>query len=121
MGFRCWSTEIKILAVAAGAFAVAFRALRGAFVRLAGGAGDVVSAAQHAPIWLRVVVPALGGLLAGLWGLATARSRNGAGGRGRHGGRRTGAHSPLDAGDVPRERTTNNVRIYSRLLLAALV
>ncbi len=70
---------IFVVAVAAAAFGVAFRASLGAFIRLFGGSGDVVSAARNALVWLRVVMPAVGGLVAGLLGLATARSRMGQG------------------------------------------
>ena len=70
---------IVLVAVGAAAFAVAFRALLGAFIHLFGGSSDVVSAAKHAPRWLHVAMPAVGGLVAGLLGLATARSRMGQG------------------------------------------
>lgn len=70
---------ILVVAVAAAAFAIGFRVLLGAFIRVLGGSGDVVSAAKSAPVWLRVVMPAAGGLVAGLLGLATARSHMGQG------------------------------------------
>jgi len=84
-GAGAWSWGLRfglgvlMVAVGAAAFAVGFRALLGAFIRLFGGTHDVVSAAKHAPRWLRVVMPTAGGLVAGLLGLATARSRMGQG------------------------------------------
>jgi CIC family chloride channel protein len=54
-------------------FAVAFRlALSGLLTRVAN-ARDVVSAMQGAPVWVRLLVPAGGGLVAGLLGLLVAR------------------------------------------------
>jgi CIC family chloride channel protein len=70
---------VLIVAVGAAVFAVGFRTLLGGFIRLLGGTHDVVSAARHSPRWLRAVMPALGGLVAGLLGLATARSQMGQG------------------------------------------
>jgi len=70
---------IVVVAVVAAAFAVGFRALLGAVAQLLGGAGDIVAAVRNAPWWLRLVLPALGGLLAGVLGLATARTAMGQG------------------------------------------
>jgi chloride channel protein, CIC family len=70
---------VLMVAVGAAVFAVGFRTLLGAFIHLFGGTNDVVSAARHAPRWLRVVMPIAGGLVAGLLGLATARSEMGQG------------------------------------------
>jgi len=78
LGVRLFA-GILLVAVAAGAFAVGFRTLLGMAIRLFGGTSDVVSAARRAPAWLRLLAPAAGGLLAGLLGLATARSRMGQG------------------------------------------
>jgi CIC family chloride channel protein len=70
---------IVIVAVAAAAFAIGFRALLAAAAYLGYGAGDIVSAIQKIPWWLRIVLPAIGGLLAGLVALVTARSPMGQG------------------------------------------
>lgn len=78
LGVRLFA-GILVVAVTAGAFAVGFRTLLGMVIRLFGGTSDVVSAASRAPAWLRLLTPAAGGLLAGLLGLATARSRMGQG------------------------------------------
>ncbi|HYP89197.1 MAG TPA: chloride channel protein [Polyangiaceae bacterium] len=68
-----------LVALSAAAFAIAFRAALSFVVRRFGGATDVVSAAQAAPIWLRLLSPAIGGLLAGLLGILVARAPAGQG------------------------------------------
>ena len=70
---------IGMVAVVAAAFAVGFRALLGVVAHAIGGAGDIVSAVRNVPWWLRLVLPAAGGLLAGVLGLATARAAMGQG------------------------------------------
>jgi CIC family chloride channel protein len=69
------------VAVALGAtlFAIAFRAAFAFVVHHLGNGADVVAAARQAPIWLRVLAPAAGGLLAGLLGLLVARAPAGQG------------------------------------------
>jgi CIC family chloride channel protein len=70
---------VLLTALGAAAFAIAFRwALGFALGRLSGTA-DVVSAMRAAPIWLRLLMPAVGGLLAGAVGLLVARSPGGQG------------------------------------------
>jgi chloride channel protein, CIC family len=61
------------VALAAAAFAIAFRAALSSFVRHWGSGPDVVSAARQAPVWLRLSAPAVGGLLAGAIGVLAAR------------------------------------------------
>ena len=72
---------VGVIAVALGAagFAIAFRAALGAVVHRWGNGPDVVSAARLAPVWLRLLAPAVGGLLAGLLGLLVARAPAGQG------------------------------------------
>jgi chloride channel protein, CIC family len=70
---------VGLVALAAAAFAIAFRwSLDFVLARLTG-APDVVSAMSAAPLWARCVLPALGGLLGGLLGLLVARSPQGHG------------------------------------------
>ncbi|HEX2873410.1 MAG TPA: chloride channel protein [Polyangiaceae bacterium] len=72
---------VGLLAVALGAavFAIAFRAALGFVVHRFGNGPDVVSAARQAPVWLRLLAPGVGGLLAGLLGLMVARAPAGQG------------------------------------------
>ena len=67
------------VALAAAGFAIAFRATLGAVVHRWGNGPDVVSAARLAPVWLRLLAPAVGGLLAGLLGVLVARAPAGQG------------------------------------------
>jgi CIC family chloride channel protein len=72
---------VGVIGVALGAasFAIAFRAALGFVVHRWGNGPDVVSAARLAPIWLRLLAPAVGGLLAGLLGVLVARAPAGQG------------------------------------------
>jgi chloride channel protein, CIC family len=70
---------IVVVAVGAAAFAVGFRALLGVLMHLFGGSKDIVSVLRSAPMWMRFLMPAVGGLLAGLVSLSTARSPMGQG------------------------------------------
>ena len=70
---------LLIVALSAAAFAVAFRWSLSAALRRVAGVGDVVSAMRRAPMWARLVLPGVGGLLAGTLGLVVARSSTGAG------------------------------------------
>ncbi|HVY32105.1 MAG TPA: chloride channel protein [Polyangiaceae bacterium] len=72
---------IGVVAVAfsAAGFAIAFRAALGFVVHRWGNGPDVVSAARSAPVWLRLLAPAVGGLLAGLLGILVARAPAGQG------------------------------------------
>jgi len=64
---------VLVAAIAAG-FALAFRGSLYAVVRALGGA-NVVAMIANLPLWARVLLPAAGGLGAGLVGLWTARQR----------------------------------------------
>jgi CIC family chloride channel protein len=68
-----------LVALGSAAFAVAFRALLTLAFGTAFGAGDVVSMFQRLPPWLRMLLPALGGFVAGLAALAVARTGQGQG------------------------------------------
>jgi CIC family chloride channel protein len=76
-----FAAAVVLVAVLAAGFAVAFRASLAWVLRLVGGAGDVVTVMTHAPVWLRLLAPAAGGLVAGLVarGLAGAQSGRGVG------------------------------------------
>ena len=67
------------VALLASAFAIAFRAALVFVVHRFGNGPDVVSAARLAPVWLRLLAPAVGGLLAGLLGILVARAPAGQG------------------------------------------
>jgi CIC family chloride channel protein len=68
-----------MVALGAAAFAIAFRAALSFVVHRFGNGPDVVSAARAAPVWLRLLAPAAGGLLAGTLGLWVARAPSGQG------------------------------------------
>lgn len=71
---------IALVAVIATGFAIAFRWTLGLTWELAAEANNVVSAMEHAPWLLRIVLPAGGGLLAGLLvSLAARRTTGGTG------------------------------------------
>ncbi len=74
-----FSFGVLAVAVIAAAFAVGFRLSLSFTLRELSGAGDVVSAMRAAPLWARVTVPALGGLLGGAISLLVARRRGGQG------------------------------------------
>ncbi len=59
---------IALAALMASAFGIVFRSALAAAARLLGGA-DIVAALAHAPPWLRLLLPALGGLCGGLLSL----------------------------------------------------
>ncbi|WP_394837146.1 chloride channel protein [Pendulispora rubella] len=67
------------MALAAGGFAIAFRAALTFFFHHAAGEGNIVAALARAPVGLRLVLPAVGGLLAGVVGLWIARKPSGHG------------------------------------------
>ncbi|HXK17056.1 MAG TPA: chloride channel protein [Polyangiaceae bacterium] len=67
------------VALLASGFAIAFRAALVFVVHRFGNGPDVVSAARLAPVWLRLLAPAVGGLLAGLLGILVARAPAGQG------------------------------------------
>lgn len=58
------------VALAAAAFAIAFRFALVSVLHAASGADDVVTAFTRAPRYLRVLIPPIGGLAAGLLGMA---------------------------------------------------
>jgi len=70
-----WRFALAVVSVgvAAAGFAITFRWLLSAAVRYATHTGDVVSAVRSLPLGLRFVVPALGGLVAGLSSLVVRR------------------------------------------------
>ena len=70
---------VVAVALLAAGFAIAFRAALGLVLQRWGNGADVVSAARAAPIWLRILAPAVGGLLAGLLGILVARAPAGQG------------------------------------------
>lgn len=70
---------LVLVALGASAFAVAFRWGLGFALQQVAGTADVVSAMKKAPLWARVVCPAVGGLLAGTLGLLVARGPAGHG------------------------------------------
>ncbi len=74
-----YAVALVVVALGAALFAVAFRALLAWSYRAASGAADVVTAFERAPVWLRLVLPGVGGLGAGLVALVLARSRGGHG------------------------------------------
>lgn len=78
-----WSLRFAVAVVAvgllAGAFAAGFRAIFAGLLRLASGQADLVVALEHAPVAARLLLPALGGLVAGLLTALARRSRAGQG------------------------------------------
>ena len=73
---------VGLVAVAAAAFAVGFRASLAAAMQGVFGATDVVSAMRASPGWVRIAAPALGSLCGGLLGLLLQRGRGEGGGVG---------------------------------------
>jgi CIC family chloride channel protein len=70
-----FALAVLLVALAASAFAVTFRLALGLAMQLLAGAKDVVSAMHALPVWARLLLPAGGGLLAGLLALlALARA-----------------------------------------------
>nr|HEX4313815.1 chloride channel protein [Kofleriaceae bacterium] len=66
---------LVVVAVAAAGFAIAFRGTLAAMGRWLGGASDVVDMIRHVPLWARVVMPAGGGLAAGLISMRASKQR----------------------------------------------
>ena len=73
---------IVATAVIATGFAIAFRWTLAQAWHLAAEAPNVVAAMEYAPWWLRLVLPAIGGLLAGLLVVYAARTTTGTSGVG---------------------------------------
>lgn len=92
---------LVLVAVIAAAFAIAFRAAIGFALHRVAHTGDVVSAMRGAPLWARLLAPALGGLLAGVLGLLAAHTS------GEHGG----------VGDVMEAVVLGRVRLSMRVTL----
>ncbi len=74
-----WAAAVLAVGVSAAGFAIAFRSSLAFALESAAGTSSVVSAMREAPVWVRVVSPALGGLLAGALGLLVRRSPGGQG------------------------------------------
>ncbi|HEX5660084.1 MAG TPA: chloride channel protein [Polyangiales bacterium] len=74
-----FAAGVLTVAALAAAFAIVFRFALGRVLALLTAADDVVSAMRGVPIWLRVAVPAVGGLLSGSVSLLLARSGQGGG------------------------------------------
>jgi CIC family chloride channel protein len=70
---------VVLVALSAAAFAILFRWRLGAVLRLVANVDDVVTAMRHAPPWVRLTAPALGGLLAGILGRFATRTDAGMG------------------------------------------
>ncbi|HWP05547.1 MAG TPA: chloride channel protein [Polyangiaceae bacterium] len=70
---------VLLVALLAAGFAIAFRASLAWALRAAFGAPDVVAAMTTAPVWVRIVLPCVGGLVAGLIGRTIAGSATGQG------------------------------------------
>jgi CIC family chloride channel protein len=70
---------VVLVAVVAAGFAALFRAALAWALRHAAGATDVVSAMRSLPAWLRLCLPAAGGLLAGCVAMLVTRSPRGGG------------------------------------------
>lgn len=68
-----FSLALILVASASAGFAIAFRSALSAAMGLAGGAHDVVALIEQLPPAWRVLLPVLGGLLAGCFGLASLR------------------------------------------------
>lgn len=91
---------VVLVALGTAVFAIAFRSALSSLYRRLVGASDVVSALSLAPWWLRVLLPAVGGLTAGTLSRFAAR---GAGGHG--------------VGDVMEAVVLGRVRLSMRVTL----
>lgn len=70
---------VVVVAILAAGFAALFRVALAFVLHHVAGTTDVVSAMREAPRWVRLVCPAIGGLLAGGLGVMVARSPGGSG------------------------------------------
>jgi len=70
---------LLVVAVLAATFAIVFRTALSFVLGLATHRNDVVSAMRHLPWWARLMLPPLGGFLAGLMAMVTARAPSGHG------------------------------------------
>ncbi|MEO8501998.1 MAG: hypothetical protein ABI565_13855, partial [Vicinamibacteria bacterium] len=57
---------VIVVSFGSAAFSLALRASLSAVAHLVAGASDIVAAMHALPIWARIALPCLGGLLAGL-------------------------------------------------------
>jgi CIC family chloride channel protein len=78
-GSAVFALAVILVALGAAGFAILFRASLAVLIGRWGRAADVVSLMRATPVWLRVCLPALGGLVAGGLGLLVARSKQGHG------------------------------------------
>jgi CIC family chloride channel protein len=70
---------IVLVALGSAAFAIAFRSTLAVAAWQLGHAPNIVAAARLAPFWVRLLAPAVGGLVAGLVGIWVARAPAGQG------------------------------------------
>lgn len=70
---------IVLVALSAAAFAAGFRQALSSVLESVAGTGNIVTAMTAAPVWARLLLPAVGGLLAGLLGRVVARAPAGHG------------------------------------------
>jgi CIC family chloride channel protein len=78
-GTARFALGVVLVAFLATGFAVGFRSGLALLLDLSAQAPDIVHAMQRAPLWARVLVPAAGGLAAGLIGIIVKRSPQGHG------------------------------------------
>jgi CIC family chloride channel protein len=76
---RRFALGLILVALSAAAFAIAFRASLAFVMREFADSPDVVTAMKQSPFWLRLLLPAAGGLVAGILGLFVARAPAGHG------------------------------------------
>lgn len=74
-----YALGVVLVAAAAAGFAAGFRAALAIVLELSAGTSNVVTAMARAPWWARLLLPAVGGLLAGLLGRIVARAPAGHG------------------------------------------
>ncbi|MBV9948807.1 MAG: chloride channel protein [Myxococcales bacterium] len=79
LGRARYLAGVVVVGLVGAAFAIAFRAALAGVLRLAFHRGDILSAFRALPVAARVLVPAIGGLVAGLLGTLAARRAGGHG------------------------------------------
>ncbi len=77
-GWRATAGLVCVALMAAG-FAIAFRSALAVVLRSLGGSANVVTVLTSAPVWVRLLLPAFGGLLAGVVALLVAKAPAGHG------------------------------------------
>ena len=70
--FAKLTLAVTLVAIASGGFAIAFRGSLSAATKLFG-ASNIVDVMTAAPWWQRLIMPAIGGLLAGLISIVIAK------------------------------------------------